>query len=68
MGCHLGWHFPVGVLWGAAEENINNRDFCFSKNNLKKKVVADAEVPPRRVYKKMAIPRLDRRQLKHSRQ
>jgi hypothetical protein len=40
MGCHLGWHFPVGCPLRAAEENINNRDFFSTKNNSEKKVAA----------------------------
>jgi hypothetical protein len=35
MGCHLGWHFTVGCP-GAAEENINNKDFFSIKKQLRK--------------------------------
>jgi hypothetical protein len=40
MGCHLGWHFPVGCpLRGGKGENKHNRDFCSIKNNEGKKDV-----------------------------
>jgi hypothetical protein len=49
MGCHLGWHFPVGCPLGVAEENINNRDFCPPK------IIKEKKIPKNTVHSGLLI-------------